>query len=63
MARPKKSGTYLNVCIDTPVYDRLAEYCEEAGQPKTVAVQRALTLYLDEYEEKQRKLRELEKEV
>ena len=63
MARPKKNGTFLNVCIDTPVYDRLAEYCEEAGQPKTVAVQRALTLYLDEYEEKQRKLRELEKEV
>ena len=60
MARPKKNGTYLNVCIDTPVYDRLADYCEESGQPKTVAVERALTFYLNDYEEKQKLLRELE---
>jgi len=60
MARPKKNGTYLNVCIDTPVYDRLADYCEEAGQAKTVAVERAITAYLDEYDEKQRKLKELD---
>lgn len=60
MARPKKNGTYLNVCIDTSVYDRLAAYCEESGQPKTVAVERALTFYLNDYEEKQKLLRELE---
>ena len=63
MARPKKNGTYLNVCIETPIYKRLEAMCDDAGQSKTVAVERALTLYLDEYEEKQRKLRELEKEV
>ncbi len=62
MARPKKNGTYLNVCIETPIYKRLEAICDEAGQSKTVAVERALTLYLDEYEEKQRKLRELENE-
>jgi hypothetical protein len=61
MARPKKNGTYLNVCIETPIYERLEAMCDDAGQSKTVAVERALTLYLDEYEEKQRKLRELEK--
>ena len=63
MAKPKKNGTYLNVCIETPIYKRLEAMCDDAGQSKTVAVERALTLYLDEYEEKQRKLRELEKEV
>ena len=62
MARPKKNGTYLNVCIETPIYKRLEAICDEAGQSKTVAVERALTLYLDEYEEKQRKLRGLENE-
>lgn len=62
MARPKKNGTYLNVCIDTPVYDRLADYCEAVGQPKTVAVERAITAYLDGYEEKQRRLKVLEDE-
>ena len=60
MARPKKNGTYLNVCIETPLYERLEALCEDAGQTKTVAVERALALYLEDYEEKQRKLKELE---
>ena len=60
MARPKKHGTYLNVCIDSSIYDRLDRFSEDAGQAKTVAVERALTLYLDEYEEKQKMLKELE---
>ena len=60
MARPKKNGTYLNACIETPIYERMVAMCEEAGQTKTVAVERALTAYLDGYEEKQRMLKELE---
>ena len=59
MARPKKNGTYLNVCIETPIYERLEKLCEDAGQTKTVAVERALALYLEDYEEKQKLLREL----
>lgn len=61
MARAKKNGTYLNVCIETPIYARLVRMCEEAGQTKTVAVERALTLYLNDYEEKQSLLKSLEK--
>ena len=30
MANQKKNGTYLNVCIDTPIYERLQEMCDEA---------------------------------
>lgn len=63
MARQKKNGTYLNVCIETPIYERLEALCEDAGQTKTVAVERALSAYMDDYDEKQRKLKELEKEV
>lgn len=59
MARPKKNGTYLNVCIETPLYERLEALCEDASQTKTVAVERALALYLEDYEEKQKLLREL----
>lgn len=58
MARQKKNGTYLNVCIETPIYERLEELCVDAGQTKTVAVERALIAYLDDYEEKQRILKE-----
>lgn len=61
MARPKKNGTYLNVCIDTSIYKRLENLCNDAGQTKTIAVERALNAYLDDYENKQMRLRELEK--
>ena len=60
MAKPKKNGTYLNVCIKSSIYDRLNRFSEDAGQAKTVAVERALTLYLDNYDEKQRKLKEMD---
>ncbi len=60
MAKPKKNGTYLNVCIESAIYERLDRFSEDAGQAKTVAVERALTAYLDEYEEKQKMLKELE---
>ena len=63
MARPKKNGTYLNVRIETLIYERLEVLCKDAGQTKTTAVERALTLYLDEYEKKQKKLKEIETEV
>ena len=58
MGRPKKNGTYLNICIETPIYERLEALCEDAGQTKTIAVERALIAYLDDYDEKQRILRE-----
>ena len=36
MARAKKNGTYLNVCIETSIYKRLENLCVDAGQTKTV---------------------------
>ena len=61
MGRPKKNGTYLNICIETSIYERLEALCADAGQTKTIAVERALVAYLNDYEEKQRKLKEFEK--
>ncbi len=63
MAKPKKNGTYLNVCIDSAIYERLDRFSEDAGQAKTIAVERALTAYLDDYEAKLKKLQELEKSM
>ncbi len=62
MARPKKNGTYLNVCIETSIYDKLEEICDDAGQTKTTVVERALSAYLEEYEEKQKWLKKLDSE-
>lgn len=60
MGRPKKDGTYINVCIDTPVYQRLEQHCLDAGHTKTVAVQRAIIEYLDNYDRKQQLFKEIE---
>lgn len=60
MARPKKNGTYLNVCIESNIYDKLEDLCKEAGQTKTVAVERAIMAYLDDFEKKQKMLKELD---
>ncbi len=32
MARQKKNGTYLNIYIDSDIYNQLSTFCEEAGQ-------------------------------
>ena len=58
--RAQQHGTYLNVCIETPIYERLENFCKDAGHTKTVAVERALISYFDEYEEMKKKLKELE---
>ena len=59
MARPKKNGTYLNVCIETSIYKRLEEMCDEAGQTKTESVERALKQYFDEYDAKRKIMNEI----
>ncbi len=60
MARQKKNGTYLNIYIDSDIYNQLSEFCEEAGQTKTVAVERALAYYMEVNKKKQIMLEQLE---
>lgn len=63
MPRPKKNGTYLNVCIETSLYQRLEALCDDAGQTKTVAVERALAAYLDYYEKTKMRLKNKEETI
>ena len=49
MARAKKDGWYVNYDIEREIYEKLEKYCEEVGQTKTVAIERILTRYLDNY--------------
>ena len=51
MSRPKKDGIYLNIKLDRELYERLERISEEAGQTKTLIAERALTTYMDSYEE------------
>lgn len=59
MGRPKKEGQYLNVRIDKGVYDRISEICEEAGHTKAYVVEKALTSFIEDYEENQEVLQRI----
>ena len=39
--------------MEQTVFDRLCWYCEQSGQTKTVAIERAVMRYIDEYEKQQ----------
>ena len=58
MPRPKKDNAPTSFRLASNVHQRLVEYCEETGQPKTVAVERAITMYIDDYDRKKEALRE-----
>jgi predicted DNA-binding protein len=60
MARPKKDNVPVSLRIEKELFDRLNQFCEDSGQPKTVAMERALTMYIDDYYEKQEIIRNIE---
>lgn len=61
MARPKtKEYKPLSVRLDATLYERLEEYSKQSGQSKTVAIERALTKFIDDYEKKMKMLESIE---
>lgn len=57
MARPKvKDSKAMTVRLDSDLFDKLNEYCEKSGQTKTTAVERALVMFIEDYNEKMKKL-------
>lgn len=58
MPREKKETRPFSIRMESDVYERLADFCEKSGQAKTTAIERAVCMYIDDYEEKCRKLEE-----
>ena len=54
MAKAKKDSKPFSIRMETETLERLNRYCEEAGQSKTVAIERAVNLYIDDYEAKKK---------
>ena len=52
MAREKKENVPVSIRMEKQTYDRLVKFCEESGQPKTIAIERAVNLYIVEYNKK-----------
>lgn len=55
MARAKEGGKALNCNIDRQFYARLEGYCHEVGQAKTMAIERFLNHYFNDYYSKSKK--------
>ena len=53
MARARKDSHPITIRMEQGLYDRLEKYCKQSGQPKTVALERALTSYIDAYDKKE----------
>lgn len=49
MARAKKDGQYINCYVEKDVVEKLERYCNATGLTKTVAIERILTKYFDEF--------------
>lgn len=58
MSKPKKEYIPLHIKADAAVMRRFESYCNEMGQTKTLAMERILTAFLDEYEKKKNKEKE-----
>lgn len=61
MARPKTRDTQtITIRMDSTLFDRLCNYCDRSGQSKTTAVERALAMYIDDYDKKMELLASIE---
>lgn len=61
MARPKKDNHPITIRIEQILYERLNLFVTDSGQSKTVAIERALNMYLNDYYKKQRIIQEFDK--
>ena len=52
MPRPKKDGEKVSLYLDKKTMERIRAYADEKGQPLTVAIERALSSFLDESDNK-----------
>ena len=58
MARVKKESKPFSIRMDKLTFDRLNDYCESSGQSKTLAIERAVNKYIDEYDKRMQRLNE-----
>ena len=55
MSREKKKSQPMSLRIEQTIADRLSAFCEQSGQSKTTAIERAIVAYIDDYESMMKK--------
>ena len=63
MSRPKKDYQLLNMKVDAQIMNRFKAYCDEVGQTKTLAFERIVSQFLDQYDKEKEQLVELRKQM
>lgn len=64
MARPKiKDTAPMSFRIDKALSERLTAFCNDSGQSKTTAVERAIIAYIDDYNKKMAIIDNVEKKA
>ena len=56
MAKKTKESHPLSIRMEQVTFDRLNRFCEDSGQSKTIAIERAVNMYIDDYDVKMKKL-------
>lgn len=49
MPRARKESVPISARIEKATFERLEKFCEDSGLGKTVTMERALNMYMDEY--------------
>ena len=49
MAQKIKESKPFNIRMELKTFERLNDICEDSGQTKTTAVERAINMYIDDY--------------
>lgn len=59
MSREKKDAKLLNIKLEREIHDQLEQFCEESGMTKTMATEKILSRFFEDYfkrPEKDRKI-------
>ena len=59
MAKKIKESQPVSIRMDKAIFERLKEFCEESGQSKSVAIERSINMYIDDYDDKKKLLEKL----
>ena len=49
--KQRKDSQPLSIRMERTIYDRLIQFCDKSGQSKTIAIERALSHYIDDYDD------------
>lgn len=63
MPRQKKDNESLNIRLAKTLSEQLNEHCRETGITKTFVVEKALTMYFEDYKKKQELLNAASKDL